>query len=537
VAGKREIPYIAGMPDTSPTSAHRQRPVVLCVLDGWGHRTECADNAICQARTPTYDRWLKTEPHGLLDASELAVGLPAGQVGNSEVGHMNLGAGRVVMQELPRIDQAIADGSLAGNPRLLAFIAALRKSGGACHILGLLSPGGVHSHQDQIAAIARILSDAGVKVLVHALLDGRDTLPKNAPEHLAKFLKDIAPAKNAALATVGGRYYAMDRDKRWERVELAYRCIVEGQAPAASDPVQAVLASHAAGATDEFVKPFVLGGYQGMRDGDGLLCANFRADRARQILTALLDPGFDGFRRARQVRFADAVGLVEYSQALNERMGALFPQRRLANTLGELVANAGMKQLRIAETEKYAHVTFFFNGGEEQVFPGEERILVPSPRVATYDLKPEMSAVEVTDRLVEAIGSGRFDLVVVNYANTDMVGHTGNLEAAIKAVEALDQCLARLEAAVRKAGGAMFVTADHGNAELMHDRLTGQAHTAHTMNLVPAILVNGPAAVKRIENGRLADVAPTLLALLGLQQPAEMTGRSLLAADRQRAIA
>lgn len=525
------------MANTPPSGANRQRPVVLCILDGWGHRTACEDNAICQADTPTFDRWLKTQPHGLLNASELSVGLPAGQVGNSEVGHMNLGAGRVVMQDLPRIDQAIADGSLAENPRLLQFIAALKKTGGTCHLLGLLSPGGVHSHQDQIAAVARILSDAGIKVAVHALLDGRDTLPKNAPDHLTKFLGDIAPAKNAMLATVGGRYFGMDRDKRWERVEIAYDAIVAAAAPRLADPVRVVRDSHAAGVTDEFVKPFVLGEYRGMRDGDGLFMANFRADRARQILTALLDPAFDGFKRGRVVRFADAAGLVEYSSALNKLMGALFPQRRLTNILGELVAQAGMKQLRIAETEKYAHVTFFFNGGEEEVFPGEERILVPSPRVATYDLKPEMSAVEVTDKLVAAIGTGKFDLIVVNYANTDMVGHTGNLNAAIKAVEAVDRCLARLDAAVKQAGGAMFVTADHGNVELMHDHATGQSHTAHTMNLVPAILVNGPLAVKRIDDGTLADVAPTLLRLLGMKQPKEMTGRSLLVADQQRAIA
>ena len=517
-----------------PAQANRLRPVVLCVLDGWGHRVECDNNAICQARTPIYDRWMREAPHGFLDASELAVGLPTGQVGNSEVGHMNLGAGRVVMQLLPRIDQAIADGGLARNPRLVEFIATLKKSGGACHLIGLLSPGGVHSHQDQIAGLARLLSDAGVKTAVHALLDGRDTPPKSAHDCVAKFLKDIAPAKNAALATVGGRYWGMDRDKRWDRVELAWRCIVDADAPRRTDAVKAVNDSHAAGVTDEFVKPFVLGGYAGMRDGDGLLMANFRADRVRQILTALLDPSFDGFARRRVPRFATALGMVEYSSALNRFIGALFPARRLANILGELVAKAGMKQLRIAETEKYAHVTFFFNGGEEETFPGEERILVPSPRVATYDLKPEMSAGEVTDRLVEAIGSGRFDLIVVNYANTDMVGHTGNLAAAIKAVETVDQCLGRLEAALKQAGGAMFVTADHGNAETMHDRATGQAHTAHTMNLVPAILVNGPARIKSVADGRLADVAPTLLALLGLAQPDEMTGRSLLRGEAQR---
>lgn len=526
------------MTDTSrPAPVGRPRPVVLCVLDGWGHRVECEDNAICQARTPVYDRWLKTWPHGLLNASELEVGLPQGQMGNSEVGHMNLGAGRVVMQELPRIDQAVADGSLAKNPALLDFIAALKRSGGTCHLMGLLSPGGVHAHQDHLAALARIVAASGVTVAVHAFLDGRDTPPRSAPEYLALFRSDIAGATGAALATVCGRYYAMDRDKRWERVALAYDLLVDARGERAGDAVKAVEASHAAGVTDEFVKPVVIGGYRGMKDGDGVLMANFRADRAREILAALLDPAFDGFKRGRVVKFAAALGMVEYSTALNKLLAAVFPASRLGNGLGEVVAKAGLRQLRIAETEKYAHVTFFFNGGEEAVFPNEERILVPSPKVATYDLKPEMSAFEVTDRLVDAIGSGRFDLIVANFANTDMVGHTGDLPAAIKAVEAVDRCLGRLEEAVKRAGGAMLVTADHGNAEMMHDRQTGQAHTAHTMNLVPAILVNAPKGIGRLADGRLADVAPTLIELMGLDRPAEMTGRSLILRDPARAIA
>jgi len=395
----------------------------------------------------------------------------------------------------------------------------------------------VHSHQDQMAALAKIVAGAGVKVAVHAFLDGRDTPPRSAPEYLGQFRAAIASAAKAGIATVTGRYYAMDRDKRWERVELAYDALVDAAATRAADPVAAVLASHQAGVTDEFVKPVAISDYAGMRDGDGLLMANFRADRAREILAALLDPAFDGFARQRSVRFAAALGTVEYSSALNRLLGVLFPASRLSNGLGEIASKAGMTQLRIAETEKYAHVTFFFNGGEEAVFPGEERILVPSPKVATYDLKPEMSAFEVTDRLVDAIRSGRFDLIVVNYANTDMVGHTGDLAAAIKAVETVDQCLGRLETALKEVGGTMLVTADHGNAELMYDPATGQPHTAHTMNLVPAILVNGPAAVRRLNDGRLADVAPTLIELMGLPRPAEMTGRSLLAPDAERAIA
>ncbi len=515
----------------------RPRPLVLCVLDGWGHRVECDQNAICQARTPNYSRWLKTCPHALLNASELEVGLPEGQMGNSEVGHMNLGAGRVVMQELPRVDQAVKDGSLARNPALRSLIDRLKASGGTCHLLGLLSPGGVHSHQNHMAALARIVAGAGIKAAVHAFLDGRDTPPRSAPDYVRQFQAAIADAAGAGIASVTGRYYAMDRDKRWERVELAYRALVDAEAPRAADPIKAIEDSHRAGVTDEFVNPVAIGDYAGMRDDDGLLMANFRADRAREILTALLDPSFDGFVRRRTVRFAAALGMVEYSSALNRLLDVLFPASRLSNGLGEIVARAGMKQLRIAETEKYAHVTFFFNGGEEAVFPGEERILVPSPKVATYDLKPEMSAFEVTEKLEEAIRSGRFDLIVVNYANTDMVGHTGDLKAAIKAVEVVDQSLGRLEAALKEVGGAMLVTADHGNAELMYDPGTSQPHTAHTMSLVPVILVNGPAEVRRLNDGRLADVAPTLIELMGLERPGEMTGRSLLVLDVERAIA
>ncbi|MBL8837272.1 MAG: 2,3-bisphosphoglycerate-independent phosphoglycerate mutase [Alphaproteobacteria bacterium] len=513
----------------------RQRPIVLCVLDGWGHRHDvAADNAIMHARTPQLDRLSKISPVAYLQASELHVGLPTGQMGNSEVGHMNLGAGRVVMQDLPRIDLAVADGSIATNPALTAFVAALKKSGGAAHLMGLLSPGGVHSHQDHIAALARALAAAGLAVRVHAFLDGRDTPPKSAEPYLRKFMADIAPAPDASIATVSGRYYAMDRDKRWERVELAYRAMVDGAGQRAADPLAAVARSYAAGTTDELALPTVIGAYAGMQDGDGLVMANFRADRARQTLAALLDPGFDGFARPRVVRFASALGLAEYSSALNRFMATLFPPMPLTHVLGEVVADAGLKQLRIAETEKYAHVTFFFNGGEEREFPGETRILVPSPKVATYDLKPEMSAIEVTDKLVAAIDSGRFDLVVCNFANTDMVGHTGDYAAAVRAVETVDSCLGRVADAVARAGGAMIVTADHGNAEMMFDPATGQAHTAHTTNPVPVMLFNGGGegrnAPVELRDGRLADVAPTILELLGIAQPAEMTGRSLIVA-------
>jgi 2,3-bisphosphoglycerate-independent phosphoglycerate mutase len=519
----RPFRYIPGM-----TAPIRPRPVVLCVLDGWGEAPPAPDNAIAQARTPNLDGFRRRAPHARLQTSGLEVGLPEGQMGNSEVGHMNLGAGRVVMQDLPRIDAAIADGSLARNPELLGFIAALRASGGDCHLLGLLSPGGVHSHQNQLAALARLIAGAGVAVVVHALLDGRDTPPRSALAHVAAFEAAVGGAGPIALGTVCGRYFAMDRDQRWERVARAYVALVEVRAPSAPSAAAAIAASYDAGIGDEFVEPRVIGFYGGMRDGDGLLMANFRADRAREILAALLEPDFAGFPRARRVRFAAALGLTEYSEALSRRLRTLFPSAPLTSTMGELIAAAGLRQLRIAETEKYAHVTFFFNGGEERVFPGEARILVPSPRVATYDLKPEMAAHEVTDRLIEAIEAGSYDFIVVNYANADMVGHTGRLPAAIAAIEAVDACLGRLARAVEAAGGALLITADHGNAERMVDGETQEPHTAHTSNLVPVILLCPGQETLRLRDGRLADVAPTLLALLRLPVPAAMTGRALI---------
>ena len=503
------------------------RPVVLCILDGWGHASAGACNAVTLAQAPTWHRWMEKAPHGLIDASELAVGLPAGQMGNSEVGHMNIGAGRVVMQDLPRIDTAIDSGELARNPRLLDFIARLKASGGRCHLMGLLSPGGVHSHQHHMAVLAKLIAAAGIEVLVHAFLDGRDTPPQSALEYLAAFAEE---APGIAFATVGGRYYAMDRDKRWDRLALAYANLVEGSGEKAPTAKAALERAYARGETDEFVLPTAIAGYNGMRDGDGLLMANFRADRVRQILAALLDPDFTGFARPRRPRFAAALGMGEYAAELNRFHVALFPSEELRDTLGELIARAGKRQRRIAETEKDAHVTFFFNGGEEKVFPGEERILVPSPKVATYDLKPEMSAYEMTDKLVAAVASRAFDFIVVNFANTDMVGHSGKLAPAIAAVEAVDRCLARLEKAVAAAGGALLVTADHGNAEMMCDPLTGGPHTAHTLNRVPLVLANAPPGITGIADGRLADIAPTVLALMGMKQPPAMTGHNLLIA-------
>jgi len=514
------------MTDTAPWK--RPKPVMLCILDGWGERAETENNAVALAKTPNWDRFQGAYPKALLKSCAADVGLPDGQMGNSEVGHMNLGAGRIVMQDLPKIDAAFADGSLAAKPELKAFIDALKASTGACHMLGLLSPGGVHSHQDHMVGLARIIADAGVPVRIHAFLDGRDTPPSAGGDYMARFLDGIADIENCDVATVSGRYYAMDRDKRWERVEKAHAALARGAGEAAADALSAIDASYAAELTDEFMLPTVIGDFAGMADGDGLLMANFRADRAREILAALADPAFDGFERGRAPDFAARLGMVEYSSELNSLFPALFPAEALSAILGEVVSGAGLKQLRIAETEKYAHVTFFLNGGREEEFDGEERILVPSPKVATYDLQPEMSAPEVTDKLVDAIRSNKFDLIVVNYANGDMVGHTGILEAAIKAAETLDQCLGRLEAAIKAAGGVMLVTADHGNCEQMLDPASGEPHTQHTLNMVPAFLVNPPAGVIGLADGRLSDVAPTLLQLMALDQPAEMTGASLL---------
>jgi 2,3-bisphosphoglycerate-independent phosphoglycerate mutase len=502
------------------------RPALLCILDGWGWRENTPDNAIAAAATPNYSRLLAQCPHALLATSGTAVGLPRGQMGNSEVGHMNIGAGRVVAQDLPRIDVAIEEGTLATRPVLLDLIETARKDGGALHIMGLLSPGGVHSHQDHIAALVQA---AGIPVFVHVFLDGRDTPPKSARGFLEKFLKDVDGIPGVRLSTIAGRFYGMDRDKRWDRVNKAYAAIVDADARRFTDCFEALDASYAEDVTDEFVVPAVLGEYAGVEDGDVLLFANFRADRAREISAALLDPGFDGFPRARVARFAAAAGLTEYSEALKPLMAAVFPPEDVRETLGEVVAARHLKQLRIAETEKYAHVTFFLNGGRETQFDGEDRILVPSPKVATYDLQPQMSAPEVTDRLEAAILSGQYDLIVCNYANPDMVGHTGVMAAAKQAVEIIDVALGRLSAAIEKTGGVMLVTADHGNIEMMEDPTTHEPFTAHTTLDVPIILVNAPKG--HLDNGRLADVAPTLLDLMGIPAPAAMTGHSLFTRD------
>jgi 2,3-bisphosphoglycerate-independent phosphoglycerate mutase len=511
--------------------AQTPRPVMLVILDGFGSRDATDDNAVRLAKTPTFTGLWQGCPHAFLRTSGRDVGLPDGQMGNSEVGHMNIGAGRVVKQELVRIGDAVADGSLARSAPLLQFIDALRGSKGRCHLMGLVSPGGVHSHQDHAAALAHILNEAGVPTIVHAFTDGRDTPPQSAADDLATLRKALP--EDARIGTVIGRYFAMDRDRRWDRVARAYAAIAEADGTHAADPIAAIKAAYANQKFDEFIPPAVIGDYNGMRDGDGILCFNFRADRVREILSALLDPAFDGFPRKRVINFAAALGMTRYSDDLARFLDVLFPPERLDHILGQIVAEAGKTQLRTAETEKYPHVTYFLNGGQERTFAGEDRIMVASPKVATYDLQPEMSAPELTDKAVAAINSGKYDLIVLNYANPDMVGHTGSLPAAIKAVETVDAGLGRIVEAVRKQGGALMVTADHGNCELMKDPQTGGPYTAHTTNPVPVVLMGGTA--RAIQDGILADVAPTLLELMGLPQPHEMTGHTLIRHDAARA--
>ena len=500
------------------------KPVVLCILDGWGLREDTSANAPALANTPNFDHLMATCPHAQLITHGPDVGLPTGQMGNSEVGHTNIGAGRVVAMDLGAIDLAIETGSFAQNPALLAFIATLRATGGTAHLMGVISDGGVHGHISHVLAAMRAITSAGVPVSLHAITDGRDVAPTSAPKYFA-WLNEGMPT-GARIATVIGRYWAMDRDNRWDRVALAYLAIAEGKGSHEASALDAITAATARGETDEFIAATVIGPYAGIKDGDGLFCLNFRADRAREILSALADPAFTAFETARRPKFAAALGMVNYSTAHNAFMTVAYPKPILENTLGEWVAKAGCTQFRLAETEKYPHVTFFLNGGRETPVTGEDRYMALSPKVATYDLQPEMSAPEVTDHLVGAIEQG-YDLIVVNYANPDMVGHTGDLAAAIAACEAVDLGLGRVLAALNKAAGAMIVTADHGNCELMVDPFTGGPHTSHTTNPVPVILVGGPPDAT-LRSGRLADLAPTLLRLMGLPLPPEMTGESLI---------
>jgi 2,3-bisphosphoglycerate-independent phosphoglycerate mutase len=518
------------------------RPVALIILDGFGVRDDAPDNAITHARMPFWRSLLARCPHSTLQTSALRVGLPEGQMGNSEVGHLNIGAGRVVWQELTRIDQALdacnrrEANELTDSAAFQTAIASARQEGATLHLFALLSPGGVHSHETHLQAFIRLAETQGVpRVAVHAFLDGRDTPPQSAAASLAAMqavCDDVSRTSStrARIASLCGRYYAMDRDKRWERTERAYRLLTEGFADADCDDAQAGLAAaYARGETDEFVQPTWVRSEksvdQRVRDGDVIVFLNFRADRARQLTRAFTDPAFDGFSREVMPKLAAFVTLTSYGEAF-AALPVMFPPQPIDQPLGAYIAQLGLKQLRIAETEKYAHVTYFFNGGVETVSSGEDRILVPSPKVATYDLQPAMSAVEVTDRLVEAIGSGKYDLIVANYANGDMIGHTGKFDAAVEALETLDACLARVVGALEQAGGEALITADHGNAEMMFDPTTGQPHTAHTLNPVPLVYVG--RAAQLAEGGALCDLAPTILRLMGQPAPAEMTGRVLV---------
>jgi 2,3-bisphosphoglycerate-independent phosphoglycerate mutase len=513
-----------------------KKPILLCILDGWGIGDEkFSYNAIARAKTPNYTRILKNFPNSQLETSGLDVGLPEGQIGNSEVGHMTIGAGRIIFQDLPRINNAIADGSLEKNPQLQKLISELKNSDKTCHLLGLFSDGGVHSHIDHIIFLANFLAENGVKVLLHAFLDGRDVAQKSALNYLEKFFVNLnhpspqpSPTRGegVAIATISGRYYAMDRDKNWDRVQLAVEAIAEAKGEKFSDAISAVKNSYEKNVTDEFVKPCVIADYSGMKDGDALIFCNFRADRAREISEALLDPEFNGFKN-RKINFSHAIAFTEYSEKLNQFYEILFPPFAVKNSLPEILESRGLKQLRVAETEKYAHVTFFFSCGREQEFLGESRIMVKSPAVATYDLKPEMSAFELGTKLVEAIKSDEFDFIVVNYANPDMVGHSGLLDASIKACEAIDAQLGILEKTILEKDGLMLISADHGNIECMIDE-NHHPHTAHTTNPVPFILIGNEVQNLKLQNGRLSDIAPTILHLMGIEKPSEMDGKNLI---------
>ncbi len=512
-------------PQNAPKTA--PKPVVLCILDGWGIGPDPKTSAPALAQVPHFNHLWESCPRSTLTTFGPDVGLPRGQMGNSEVGHTNIGAGRVVAMDLGAIDLAIEDGSFAQNAAVLDFAARVKAAGGRAHLMGVVSNGGVHGHITHMIAAAQALTALGLTVVLHAMTDGRDVAPSSA----AQFMDQLCAAlpAGASIGTVIGRYWAMDRDHRWDRVARAYAAIAQGQGAAAPTPAQAISASYAKGETDEFLAPSVIAGYTGAQDGDGLFCLNFRSDRAREILAALADPAFDAFDTGARPKWSAGLGMVEYSSAHNAYLATAFPKRDIRNSLGEWVAANGLRQFRLAETEKYPHVTFFLNGGREVPFAGEDRAMPKSPKVATYDLQPEMSANEVTGHLVDAI-EARYDLIVVNFANPDMVGHTGSLPAAIAACEAVDLGLGRALEALEKVGGAMIVTADHGNCEMMIDPVTGGPHTSHTTNPVPVILVGGPAGAKLRAGGRLADLAPSVLALMGLPLPPEMTGESLIIA-------
>jgi 2,3-bisphosphoglycerate-independent phosphoglycerate mutase len=500
------------------------RKVVLCILDGWGIEPNEIFNGIKAAKH--WPDFLQKYPHTQLQASDHYVGLPDGQMGNSEIGHMTIGLGRVLLQDLPKIDQAFSSGSLKANEQVLMAIKQLKDTQKPCHLVGLLSPGGVHSHMNHIIATAKLLADAGINVYVHGFLDGRDTPPKSAADYVNAFLKATSNYSNIRLASLGGRYFAMDRDNRWDRIQLAYKAIVQADAPMFSSAMQAVESSYGNGISDEFILPTIHKAYTGMQNGDGLWMINFRADRVRQFLRSLLVQDFCQFDRKKIIKFGPTLAMNEYADDLTPLIPSIFTKDAVNQSLGEIISNRDLKQLRVAETEKYAHVTFFLNGGREVPFQGEERVMIPSPQVATYDLQPEMSAAEVTKTVMQAMERDDLSLIVVNYANTDMVGHTGVIEAINKAVSYVDDCIKILEQKAIENDWILLVTADHGNAECMRedDKLT--PHTAHTCNPVPFVVVNSTA--KHLRTGTLADVAPTILNLMGIPQPQEMTGESLL---------
>ena len=507
----------------------RRTPLLLLILDGWGVREAAPDNAIAAGRTPHWDRLWRGCPHSLLQTSGEAVGLPPGQMGNSEVGHMNIGAGRIVYQELTRITKAIENDEFDANPALVETIDAA--GSGTVHVMGLLSDGGVHSHEDHFLATIELAAyrHAG-SIAVHAFLDGRDTPPRSARASIKKLQARIDPLENVRIASVSGRYWAMDRDQRWDRIRRAWRAIVHGRAEYCADTTaEALEAAYARGENDEFVQPTVISDGAAMHDGDSVVFINFRADRARQLSHALIDRDFDSFEGERP-KLAALATMTRYESDLDANVA--FAPTRMAHLLGQELADAGLTQLRIAETEKYAHVTYFFNGGGEQLFDGEDRKLIASPDVATYDLQPEMNAPELARELVTAIESNNWPVIICNVANPDMVGHSGKFDAAVQAVEAVDELLGKVAAAVADAGGEMLVASDHGNVEQMTDPETGQPHTAHTINPVPLVFAGREARMEK--HGSLRDIAPTMLRLLGLKVPGEMTGRALIHIEQRR---
>jgi 2,3-bisphosphoglycerate-independent phosphoglycerate mutase len=507
---------------------HNNKPLVLMILDGWGYRQEIEHNAIAAAATPQWDEWWQTRPHILLDASGPYVGLPDEQMGNSEVGHMHIGAGRLIYQEFTRINEAITDGRFTKNPVFNKLIEYLKTSGKSLHIMGLLSEGGVHSHENHLYAfLALCAAQNFTKIYLHLFLDGRDTPPQSALGNIARLRQQLKKYPVASIASITGRYYAMDRDSRWERISPVYLLLTEAKSSYQFKTAEeAISAFYAEKKFDEFIPPTLIGEGKPIADGDAVLFFNFRADRMRQLTKAFMEENFNAFTRTKKPSLAHVVSMTRYANDLNTEIA--FPPLQLPNTLGEIFAAKGLRQLRIAETEKYAHVTYFFNGGSEQIFPKEDRILVPSPVVATYDLLPEMSAPELTRILVDAIRSGAYDVIICNYANADMVGHSGNFTATVKAIECLDRCMQQVWQALANTGGGLLITADHGNAEAMYDTVTKQAHTAHTCQPVPLLYVGGNWHFNSAK-GSLIDIAPTILALLGIRQPDEMTGRVLLA--------